>query len=120
MGATDPRFRWDALPNDVVADGITAAIVVGERLSVARYLLNPGAVVPEHAHDNEEFGQVLAGAIELRVGDTWTTVGPGEAFVVPANVPHDARALTDGCELLECYAPARRPIPRTDSPEDRT
>ncbi len=116
MGASEASFRWDDLPAEVVAEGITAAVVLGERLSVARYVLAPGAVVPEHAHDNEEFGQVLRGGLELRWGGATVTLGPGEAFVVPANEAHAARALTDGCELLECYAPARSPRPL----EDRT
>jgi quercetin dioxygenase-like cupin family protein len=105
----DPRFRWDELQTTALAKGISAAVVVGDRLSAARYLLDPGTEVPEHSHDNEEFGHVLRGAIELRCNGATATVGEGDAFVVPAGVRHSARALDDGCQLLECYAPPRVP-----------
>jgi len=75
------------------------------------FLMEPGAVVPDHSHDNEEFGQVLKGSLELTWGAETTTVETGEAFLLPAGVPHAARAGADGCELLECYAPPRNPIP---------
>lgn len=104
-----PHVRWDALETTSPLAGISASVVVGERLSAARYVLEPHADVPEHAHDNEEFGQVMRGSLELRCDGTTTTLREGEAFVVPAGVPHAARALADGCDLLECYAPPRVP-----------
>jgi quercetin dioxygenase-like cupin family protein len=106
---TDLSFRWDDLETSALTKGISAAVVVGERLSAARYLLDPGADVAEHSHDNEEFGHVVRGAIELRCNGVTTIVREGDGFVVPAGTPHSARALDEGCQLLECYAPPRVP-----------
>ena len=118
MVPDEPRIRWDTLDTTTVATGITAALVMGEQLSAARYVLDPGAVVPEHSHDSEEFGHVIGGGLDLRCGDATVTLAAGEAFVVPAGVVHAGRALADGCELLECYAPPRRPLPAP--PKDPT
>jgi quercetin dioxygenase-like cupin family protein len=107
--AVDTRVRWDALAGPGPVPGIEAATVHGARLSAARYVLEPDAVVPEHAHENEEFGQVLAGSLELRVSGAAERLGPGDAFLIPGDVPHAASAGPDGCELLECYAPPRLP-----------
>jgi quercetin dioxygenase-like cupin family protein len=90
--------------------GITAAVAVGQQLSAVRYTLDPDAPVPEHSHP-KEFGQILRGSLELRVAGRSRVLRTGEAFLVPGGIPHAARALADGCELLECYAPPRDPLP---------
>jgi D-arabinonate dehydratase len=99
-----PIIRWAANP---APPGIAAAGAAGERLSAARYVLDPGAVVPEHHHPEEEFGQIVRGGLELGVSGATHVLAAGEAFMIPGGVPHAARALEAGCELLECYAPPR-------------
>jgi quercetin dioxygenase-like cupin family protein len=103
-----PVIRWAFAPAPL--PGIAAAGAGGEQLSAARYVLEPGARVPEHQHASEEFGHVLAGGLELHVADVAYVLGEGEAFVIPGGMPHAARALETGCELLECYAPPRAPL----------
>src|SRR5262245_57035550 len=110
MPADAPIVSWDSLRAPGPVPGVAAATVHGAQLTAARYTLDPGAEVPEHAHDNEEFGQVLEGELVLRTGGTTTVLGPREAFLLPGGVSHGARAGAEGCELLECYAPPRRPL----------
>lgn len=98
-------IAWRALADPV--PGVRAAAAAGEHLSAARYTLQPGAVVPVHAHANEEFGIVLRGSLELRHGHEAQILRAGEAFLLSGGVEHGARAGDDGCELVECYAPPR-------------
>lgn len=109
--------RWPELPQRRPLAGITAAVTSGHRLSAARFSLAAGAVVPEHSHDNEEFGQILTGSLVLTWGSQTVTLRAGEAFLLPAGVVHGARAGADGCELLECYAPPRDPVPSNGTGE---
>lgn len=102
-------IRWDERSRPGPVTGITAADVQGAQLSAARYVLEPDALVPEHAHENEEFGQVLRGTLELTTGGAVEQLAAGDAFLIAGNVPHAARAGSGGCELLECYAPPRAP-----------
>jgi quercetin dioxygenase-like cupin family protein len=102
-------IRWAPRVATTPIPGVTAAAAHGEQLSAALYTLEPGAVVPSHSHDNEEFGQIVRGALELGVDGDVCVLEPGEAFLIPGGVPHAARALDAGCELLECYAPPRAP-----------
>jgi quercetin dioxygenase-like cupin family protein len=111
MPVDDPRIHWSALRGPGPVEGVTAAIAHGTRLSAALYRLDPGAVVPEHAHDNEEFGQVIRGSLELRCPDSTMVLEAGDAFLLSGGVPHGARAGAEGCELLECYAPPRAATP---------
>lgn len=108
----EPVLDWAALEVPVPLAGIQAAVGMGAQLSAARFTLAPGAVVPEHTHENEEFGQVLRGSLELRWAGGSRVLTAGEAFLLPGGVPHAARALDQGCDLLECYAPPRMPVPR--------
>jgi len=102
---------WARRERSAPLAGITAAVAVGAQLSAVRYTLDADAPVPEHSHPNEEFGQILRGSLELRVAGRTRVLRAGEAFLVPGGVPHAARALDEGCELLECYAPPRDPLP---------
>jgi quercetin dioxygenase-like cupin family protein len=106
---------WAGRDRPAPLAGITAAVAIGDQLSAVRYTLEPGAPVPEHSHPNEEFGQVLRGSLELRWAGQTRVLTAGEAFLLPGGVPHAARALDGGCELLECYAPPRDPLPPTGS-----
>ena len=109
MSALDPTIAWDALRGDGPVPGVDAALAHGDQLSAALYRLEPGAVVPEHAHENEEFGQVIRGSLELRHAGGTVVLRAGEAFLLPGGVEHGATAGDEGCELLECYAPPRTP-----------
>jgi quercetin dioxygenase-like cupin family protein len=97
-------IAWDARPGPV--PGITAASESGAQLSASRYVLEAGDDVPLHAHENEEFGLVLRGSLEL-LGAEPALLGPGQAFLLAGGVMHGARAGAEGCELVECYAPPR-------------
>lgn len=109
MEVQDRLIHWTLLEAPGPVPGITAATAQGAQLSAALFTLAPGAVVPEHSHDNEEFGQVIAGSLELRSDGGSASLEAGQAFLLPGGVPHAAVAGPQGCRLLECYAPPRTP-----------
>lgn len=115
MNESTGILRWSDLDPAHPLPGISAVVGTGKRLSAAMFHLAPEAVVPEHSHDNEEFGQVIRGSLELTWGEETAVLVAGEAFLLPAGVVHRARAGADGCELLECYAPPRNPVPANRS-----
>ena len=90
-----------------VLQAIAARMVDGERLTLAVVELDPGAVVAEHAHENEQLGLVLQGSMAFRIGDEKREVGPGETWTIPANTPHEATAGPDGVVVIDVFAPPR-------------
>ena len=121
MATADPTLRWPDLDSVALLPGITVSLAHGQRLSAALYSLDPGAEVPEHSHENEEFGQVLAGSLELTTGGRTRTLTVGDGFLLTGGEPHSAVAGPDGCQLLECYAPPRIPAPPSPaSPRTRS
>jgi quercetin dioxygenase-like cupin family protein len=111
MQPDSARIGWRDMERTAALPGITMALALGERMSTALFSLDPSAVVPEHVHDNEEYGHVLTGSLELHHAGQKVVIAAGDGFLIPAGEPHSAVALVGGCELLECYAPARVPTP---------
>ena len=91
----------------VVFEGITARVVEGERMTMAVVDLAPGAALPEHHHENEQLGFVIAGMITMRIGGEKRELHAGDTYAIPSHVPHDAVAGPDGCTVTDVFAPVR-------------
>jgi quercetin dioxygenase-like cupin family protein len=57
--------------------------------------LEPGMAGPRHTDTPEEILLVVAGQVEVRVGDEEAVVGPGGLVLVPSMVPHQFRNVGD-------------------------
>ena len=80
--------------------GWTGRYLVTDNLTLAYYDFTAGSEIHEHAHENEEVWNVLEGELEVRLDGRKRVAGPGVAAVVPSNVRHGVRALTDGRALV--------------------
>jgi len=79
-------------------------------MMMAQVHLKKGAVVPRHAHDNEQLTYILEGALRFRVGhnlEREVVVRAGEVLVLPSNLPHQAEALEDTLDL-DVFTPPRQ------------
>lgn len=88
-------------------DGVLGRSVHGERVTLGVIELDPGSVVPEHSHENEQLGVVLSGSLVFRVGDETRELGPGGTWRIPANTPHEVRTGPDGAAVIDVFAPTR-------------
>jgi quercetin dioxygenase-like cupin family protein len=88
-------------------DGVRARSVEGERITMAVVELDPGAVVPDHRHENEQLGIVLRGSVTFRVGDEQRELGPGGTWCIASDTPHEVVAGTDGAVVIDIFAPVR-------------
>ena len=86
---------------------IVARSIHGERMTLSVVELEPGAVVAEHSHENEQLGIVLTGEMNFRVGDERRTLGRGETWCIPSGIPHEATAGPDGAVVIDVFAPVR-------------
>ena len=68
--------------------------------------IEKGAAMPMHQHIHEQTMQVLEGKFELTVGGETKVYEPGFAVVIPPNVPHGGKALTD-CKAMDIFSPIR-------------
>jgi quercetin dioxygenase-like cupin family protein len=57
-------------------------------------LIPPGVESGWHIHPGEEVGYIVAGEVEMRVqGRATVVLKPGDGFLIPPRVPHNARDL---------------------------
>ena len=90
-----------------VSKGITARAVEGERMTMAIVDLEPNAMLPEHHHENEQLGFVIAGSLTMRIGSERRELHVGDMYAIPSDVPHDAVAGPEGCVVADVFAPPR-------------
>ncbi|MFC1884472.1 cupin domain-containing protein [Thermodesulfobacteriota bacterium] len=101
------HFVIEEIEPKALAEGVVIRMVSGEKLSMVFYWIKPGSPIPEHSHPHEQIGTVLKGKIELSVGEDKRTVGPGEVYHIPSNVPHSGRCLETESEVMEVFSPPR-------------
>ena len=102
--------RWarrSEVPPFSPAPGIQIQPVIGESLMTCWIAMEPGAVVAEHSHPNEQLGVVVEGSVSFTAeGETWEMVA-GDAYVVPMDAVHGGVAGADGALLLDTFVPIR-------------
>jgi quercetin dioxygenase-like cupin family protein len=49
---------------------------------------------------------VISGKLQLTIGDETKVLEPGMAAVIPSNVPHTAKGITD-CNVIDVFYPIR-------------
>ena len=90
-----------------IREGITARAVNGDRMTMAVVDLDPGALLTEHHHENEQLGFVISGVITMTIGGDKRELHPGDTSTIPSHVPHDAVAGPEGCTVADVFAPIR-------------
>ena len=92
----------------------------GERITMAVVELDADAVVPEHRHENEQLGIVLAGSLVFRVGDESRELGAGETWCIPSGMPHAVEVGREGAVVIDVFSPVRDDWDTVERLERRT
>jgi len=72
-------------------------------MTFAHYEFTMGSAIHEHSHPQEEVWQVVEGELEVDVDGDVRVAGPGVAAIVPPNVRHAVKALTNGKAIVVDY-----------------
>ncbi|GAA4505650.1 hypothetical protein GCM10023172_33800 [Hymenobacter ginsengisoli] len=79
----------------------------GGLFSLFEVEMRQGAAPPRHLHTHEdESFYVLAGELEVCVGDVTHQLRPGDFLFLPRQVPHNFRVLSETARFLNQLAPA--------------
>ncbi len=101
-----PFVRIRELADSEPVAGYTLRFVHGETMSVAFWEIEPGAVMPSHAHPNEQVSIMIEGEFELTVDGDARTMRVGDAVVIPSGAAHSGTALTR-CRIYDAFHPRR-------------
>ncbi len=100
--------RVETLPVLDPVPGIHMRPISGAHVTLNFVSFDAAAVAPIHTHSQEQMGIVLEGQMEFEIDGQRHTIGPGEVYSVPGNVPHGARAVGDRpCVALDVFTPRR-------------
>jgi unsaturated pyranuronate lyase len=69
-------------------------------MTFAHYDFARGASIHEHYHPQEEVWQIIEGEVEMTIDGVTQVAGKGMAGIVPGNVRHSVKALTDGRAII--------------------
>ena len=89
-----------------IVTGIFAKFVHMENMTIGHVRLVKGAVLPEHHHVHEQVSNIISGAFEMTVDGVSKICKAGDIVILPSNVPHSGRALTD-CYIIDVFQPVR-------------
>ncbi len=104
----EQRFQaLDALPQREIQPGVRIRIVTGTALMLSIVDLDEDATVPTHQHPHEQSGYVLAGTLQMWIGDERRLLRPGDIYVVPGGTAHGARASGGPARVLDAFHPVR-------------
>ena len=72
-------------------------------MTFAHYDFLQGSSIHEHFHPQEEVYEVTEGELEVTIDGVAQIARAGIVAIVPGNVPHSVKALTDGRAIIIDY-----------------
>jgi quercetin dioxygenase-like cupin family protein len=72
--------------------GVQGRLLIGERVQVSMLRLAPGATLPAHAHENEQFTFVVEGSLQADLDGMRIEVPKYNMLHVPSGMPHALHA----------------------------
>ena len=72
-------------------------------MTFAHYDFVRGSSIHEHFHPQEEVYEVTEGELEVTIDGVAQIARAGIVAIVPGNVPHSVKALTDGRAIIIDY-----------------
>jgi quercetin dioxygenase-like cupin family protein len=105
--------RWGSIPLEKLSATTTRQAIHAANLTVARFHLLQGAVVPEHRHPSEQITFLQQGKLRITLGGEVCVLEAGEMLEIPPNVPHSVEVL-DESVAVDVFAPLREDWIRGD------
>jgi quercetin dioxygenase-like cupin family protein len=102
----DHFISLNSLALQELIKGGFAGFVNTENLTLAYTELKAGAEVPLHHHREEAVDIILEGELEMQIGDATCILKHGMISLVPSNILHRAKALSDA-KVVTIFYPRR-------------
>ena len=104
---TATLHEWDSIAKQELAPGVQRRYITTSRVTLARFALARGSVVPEHEHEQEQVSYVVSGALQFKLGGREIVARSGAVMQIPSRVPHSVVALED-TEVIDVFSPVRQ------------
>ncbi len=89
------------------APGVTIKTLTdGDRMMLLEVQIAAGAVRAMHRHPHGQTGRLLSGRLRFEIDKETYDLEPGDAWIIPADVPHEATGIEE-CVVVEVFSPPR-------------
>ena len=113
--STVTHHRWSDLAPEPINAAISRRYITAERVTVARFEIKRGGVVPQHSHENEQVSYIISGALKFVFEGRDIVVRGGEVLQIAPHVPHAAEAIEDTL-AIDVFSPVRQDwVNKTDT-----
>lgn len=93
-------------PVEMLPGVVRRTLTAGDKMMLIEVTLDPGAVVPSHTHPHEQTGYVVSGRMRLQIAHEVQDLNPGDAYMIPGGVEHQATAL-EPLVIIDVFSPPR-------------
>ena len=89
-----------------IMDGFNGKFVHGKTMTTSFMEIKEGSILPRHSHLHEQISIISSGKFEITIGEETKIMEAGTIGLIPSNVEHEGRAITD-CIILDVFCPVR-------------
>lgn len=86
--------------------GLHVRFVHSENMTFAYWNIDAGAALPDHKHPHEQVVNIIEGDFELTVDGEPRIIKPGDVVIIPGNVSHSGKAVTNS-RIIDVFYPIR-------------
>jgi quercetin dioxygenase-like cupin family protein len=99
----------DNAPRLIPAEGVVMMLIGnGKKITLIKVILQPGAMIVDHNHPNEQIGTCIEGEGVLSSGDEKIQVYPGVTWTIPGGEMHRFEVFGEKeVQLIEAFSPPR-------------
>ena len=106
-------FKWSGIEEEQLNPLLSRQVIHTSRMTIARIKLRKYAVVPAHAHSNEQISVLESGSLKFVLDGKERVLHAGEMLEIPPGVSHSVEALEDSV-AMDLFSPAREDWQRGD------
>lgn len=99
-------INLENLEEKEVVPGFHGKFVHSENMTIVYWSIKAGSALPEHHHPHEQIVNLIEGTFEFVMQGETQVVKPGTTIIVPSDVPHSGKAITDS-KIIDIFYPVR-------------
>jgi len=107
------HIDWSEAPREAMNERVTRQVVHTALFTIARLELKAGAMVPVHAHENEQVTTVLSGCLRFTIAGAQLDLPAGHSLAIAPMEPHGVEVVGDTV-ALDLFSPPREDWIRGD------
>lgn len=106
-------YNWSRVEEERLNPLMTRKVIHTDGMTIARIRLGKYAVVPAHAHINEQITMLESGSLRFMLDGRERVLHAGDMLRIPPNASHSVEALEDSV-ATDLFTPPREDWQRGD------